>query len=179
MIQEKIPAPFFGMPRADGRGGSLKIADLKFDPCLYKVHNLHNKKGLLYIFRDGTLLILCLAYPFCWFFQDNCPRNANRAQYNNDGDLLGDDCDNCPYVSNSLQADLDKDGVGDACDRDIDGDGKLGRSIISCLQSLTKLRSNGLQKRATCFPTSLQKELRVLTPTFKTVLQQIMFLQVA
>lgn len=32
----------FGMPRADGRGGSLKIADLKFDPCLYKVHNLHN-----------------------------------------------------------------------------------------------------------------------------------------
>ena len=79
------------------------------------------------------LLILCFAYPFCWFSQDNCPRNANPAQYNNDGDLLGNDCDNCPYVSNSLQADLDKDGVGDACDKDIDGDGKLGRSIISCL----------------------------------------------
>ena len=54
MIQEKIPAPFFGMPRADGRGGSLKIADLKFDPAYIKCIICTIKKGYC-IFSETAL----------------------------------------------------------------------------------------------------------------------------
>ena len=53
----------FGRPRADGRGGSLKIADLKFDPCLYKVHNLHYKKKVtVCVWRRHSIdSVLCLS----------------------------------------------------------------------------------------------------------------------
>jgi hypothetical protein len=47
----------------------------------------------------------------------------NVAQWDADGDFVGDACDNCPAVKNSDQADADGDGAGDACDDDPDSDG--------------------------------------------------------
>ena len=45
---------------------------------------------------------------------DNCRNTPNPAQYNEDGDALGDACDPCPPLT--ANADTDGDGVGDACD---------------------------------------------------------------
>ena len=57
----------FGRPRADGRGGLLKIADLKFNPCLYKVHNLLYKKGYCIFSETALYLFSALLIPFVGF----------------------------------------------------------------------------------------------------------------
>ncbi len=77
----------------------------------------------------------CLRLPFdpevrdC---DDNCPTTPNTAQYESDGDGVGDACDNCPGDSNPDQLNSDEDDerlnfplirpMGDACDPDDDND---------------------------------------------------------